>query len=395
MSKLFGWRTSFQCYSLLLICMIVSCNQSGIENLSLEWKKIPAIPPKNGDTVQYGLAGPVAGSLGGQMIVAGGANFPDSPPWRGGTKLYHDEIYLLKQNAGQLNWEISSMELPYNLAYPACTSISEGVVSIGGENQSGLISEVLLFTWTDGHLAIKNLPGLPEGISSGGATSIESRIYLAGGLNRSGAIASFWCLDQKNLEKGWTKLPDLPLPLSHAVVVSQNDQSGPCIYVIGGRNKTGELSAFMSSVWKYQVTKGKWVKDSDIQVDGDLTELSAGTGFPAGKSSIVLIGGDKGVIFNQIERLNNDIEKAADPEIRELLQNEKDTILTNHPGFSRDILVYNTISKVWKLAGETPVASPVTTSAFFWNGMVIIPSGEIRPGVRTPDNIGVEIKVNK
>ena len=27
---------------------------------------------------------------------------------------------------------------------------------------------------------------------------------------------------------------------------------------------------------------------------------------------------------------------------------------------------------------------PVTTVAFQWNGMVLIPSGEIRPGVRTP-----------
>ena len=54
----------------------------------------------------------------------------------------------------------------------------------------------------------------------------------------------------------------------------------------------------------------------------------------------------------------------------------------DHPEFPPDVLGYHTITDTWTLAGTMP-QSVVTTTAVRWNDRIVIPSGEIRPGVRT------------
>lgn len=366
-----------------------------MEKFTFSLMEIPPLPPAAGEAVQPGLAGPVAGLSDDCVLVAGGANFPDGPPWKGGIKQYHDEIYLLQKSAGGTSkWHQPAALLPCTIAYPACVSTPSGIVAIGGENETGLLGTVFLISVRDGNIGIKNLPGLPVPVSSGGAAVIGSMVYFAGGLDNHGASAGFYCLDILTPQNGWKRLADLPVPLSHAVVVSQKDKSGECVYVIGGRNKTGLLSTFQSSIWKYVPAKNTWDHEGDVLVNGQPVVLSAGMGIAAGKCSIVLFGGDRGIVFNKIEQINADIEKAAEAEKKALME-QKDSMLTNHPGFLRDILVYNTLKKTWMEAGEIPVETPVTTTAFYLGGVVVIPSGEVRPGVRTPRVLGIETGISE
>jgi hypothetical protein len=75
---------------------------------------------------------------------------------------------------------------------------------------------------------------------------------------------------------------------------------------------------------------------------------------------------------------------------------DSNTILKdNHPGFTTSILQY--INGEWSGFGEVSTIkkpdpqnnpnqstwAPVTTPLVMWNGAVIIPGGEVRPGVRT------------
>jgi hypothetical protein len=46
------------------------------------------------------VAGPFAGTSGGALIVAGGANFPDKMPWDGGKKIWHDTAFVLDKTNG-------------------------------------------------------------------------------------------------------------------------------------------------------------------------------------------------------------------------------------------------------------------------------------------------------
>ena len=57
---------------------------------------------------------------------------------------------------------------------------------------------------------------------------------------------------------------------------------------------------------------------------------------------------------------------------------------SKHPGFAREILSLDIKRSKWSTAGVMP-ASQVTTPAVVWRNRIVIPSGEIRPGVRTPE----------
>ncbi len=60
--------------------------------------------------------------------------------------------------------------------------------------------------------------------------------------------------------------------------------------------------------------------------------------------------------------------------------------LAEHPGFPRDVLRFDVRAETWTAlpAGSVPF-SRATVTATQWNGQWIIPTGEARPGVRSPE----------
>ena len=63
---------------------------------------------------------------------------------------------------------------------------------------------------------------------------------------------------------------------------------------------------------------------------------------------------------------------------------EKNNILAKHEGFSKDILLYNFQKDAWQVIDYLPFPTPVTTTAIKWGSQIVLPSGEIKAGVRTP-----------
>ena len=57
------------------------------------FQQIAAFPDSSG------VAGALAGIDGEVMIIAGGSNFPDKPPWNDGTKTYYSDIRVLSLNS--------------------------------------------------------------------------------------------------------------------------------------------------------------------------------------------------------------------------------------------------------------------------------------------------------
>lgn len=89
-------------------------------------------------------------------------------------------------------------------------------------------------------------------------------------------------------------------------------------------------------------------------------------------------------IFLQLEQLDRDIAQTVGKEQAEALKNKQIQMLLNHPGFSRDVLGYDTITDKWVKVGELPTTSHVTTVAVRWDGSFVVRSGEFRRGIRTP-----------
>jgi len=388
MSALFTWNIFSQnckflpgrLLALVVLPWILGCQTK----IKMDWKTVPPIPPRKGMITQFGMAGPISGADGNFVLVAGGANFENGLPWRGGVKKYHDEIYLLEEKTdGTFFWSESEQRLPVAMAYAACVPLENGFIGIGGETDHGALRKVIRFKFADGVVKMDSLPELPVAVSSAAAVRIGQTIFVMGGMDPQRATNGFYSLQMNHLSGGWKRLPDLPAALSHAVGVAQSDGKEEAVFLIGGRSKTKELTEFFGNVWKFSPAAATWNLESEISFNGQTIKLAAGTGFAIGKNRIVLLGGDRGILFNQTEQMNLDIENQHDVVKKESLLHQKDDFLMRHPGFSRHILLFETDSKSWKSLGEIEGDAPATTVIFPWKDKFVVPSGEIRPGVRS------------
>ncbi|MEJ1974031.1 MAG: hypothetical protein WDM96_16720 [Lacunisphaera sp.] len=55
-----------------------------------------------------------------------------------------------------------------------------------------------------------------------------------------------------------------------------------------------------------------------------------------------------------------------------------------HRGFPRDVLAYDPAADAWSRVNHLPF-SHVTTPAVRWGASIVIPGGEVRPGIRSPE----------
>lgn len=351
----------------------------------IKWS-VAAQLPTSGKEPHLGLAGAASGVHNDVLLVAGGANFPDGMPWKGGQKQYHNLIYVLRKNArGHYQWHSQTFRLPFNLAYAATVSTPQGVLCVGGENETGILPAVLLMQWdaASQKVVTLQLPALPQALTNAAAALIGHTVYVAGGETESQALTSFLSLDL-TLPATWKPLPDLPAALSHAVAVAQSGGDHPFVYVMGGRTKTAAgISQLHNSTYRYDPDRGTWDQLAPLaRAANQTTTLSAGTGLALGASYILLFGGDTGEVFSRIEQYNAAIAAAGSAAVKARLQAEKEALLTRHRGFSKDILLYNTLTDQWTAFGQVPAAH-VTTTAVKWGDDIFIPSGEVQPGIRS------------
>jgi cyclically-permuted mutarotase family protein len=384
-------------FFLIIMFFTESIHAQKAGRIAMQWEIPAELPGKNGQVKSLGFAGPVTGITGNKLVIAGGANFPDSMPWKGGKKKYYDEIYVLQKGAGnKFSWLATKpLHLKQNLAYSGNITTPDGIICMGGETDTGHTREVFLLQWDEdkNDVNIKELPSLPVELANMAVASIGKKIYVAGGEDGHKVSNIFLEMDMSFSLPEWKRLPDLPIAMSHSVAVAQSNGKNQCVYVIGGRAKASSgLSDLHNTVFCFDPAKNNWKQLSNISDGKKTTNISAATAVAIGETCILLMGGDKGNIFHQIERYNMNITDAKTAEEKERLQTEKIQLLNNHPGFSKDVLAYNTIEDCWTNIGELPGFGPVTTTAVKWNDEIFIPSGEIKPGVRTPQILKGEFR---
>ncbi|MGZ3951876.1 MAG: kelch repeat-containing protein [Flavisolibacter sp.] len=348
---------------------------------SIQWDIAGVLPSVNGKALGY--AGPVVGISNDVLVVGGGSNFPDSMPWLGGKKRYYDHINVFKKNRQDSLIVFKSFKLPFPLAYSANVSTDKGIVVAGGENENGVRNTVLLINWDGGTqaLTINNLPTLPLAVTNASIVVYSARICLAGGETANGGVSDqFFSLDLNDINSGWKTLPSLPKPISHAVMAVQSNGENECIYLVGGRKKnTNSPSNLYASNLQFNLNTRQWTEMKPLPHN-----LSAGTGVAVGRNLVLLFGGDNGATFHKTEELIFAINNEKDEAKRAQLTAEKIRVQSMHPGFCREALLYDTKKDRWQTVGCIPYEAPVTTTAVKWNDEIVIPGGEIRAGVRTP-----------
>lgn len=320
-------------------------------NVALDWRQLPPLPDP------IGFAGPYAGVSGGALIVAGGANFPDKMPWEGGRKVWHDAAFILDRTNGAWRGEF---KLPRPLGYGVSVTTPEGVLCIGGSDERQHVRDVFLLTWRRGQLNYRELPPLPAPLANSCGALLGQTVYVAGGTDSpdaTNALRNFWSLDLRERSAQWQQLEPWPGP---ARMLSVAAALGDSFYVVGGTDLATDANGrpvrtYLRDAYRFTLGAG-WRRVADMPNP----VVAAPTPAPVvSPTQFLVIGGDDGSLANFEPR-------------------------SQHPGFPKRVLGYDTESDAWSVMGEAP-ASRATLPTVNWQGMFVIPSGEAKPGVRSPE----------
>ena len=362
-------------------------------------------------TLTEGLAGSFFGKQGDHFILAGGSSFPAGKPWEGGKKYFSDRVFLLQQQPdGNLSITYRGNNLSRPLAEGASASILQGLLCMGGLSGDTIVSDVFLLSYNGREVTVTDYPPLPVAVKHAAAAVIGSRVWLAGGEQSGGSASSqLLMLDLNNPGAGWQEMSPLPQPVSGATLTAQQDGEEIALFLIGGRAKNDAgTTTFYSAVLHYRPSAGVWKQRDAIRTEeGSRLPLAMAVAAPVGASHILLYGGDKGTIFQQVEQAALSGQTAL-----------RDSLQQHHSGFNQRILVYNTVTDAWyeesesagttvgvtdpsakkgKTAGSPmdvadtlleegeTAGTPVAVAAAWSDGKsILIAGGEIRPGVRSP-----------
>ena len=339
--------------AVVLDCLLAA-QVGGAAELSakaLRWEKLPPLPK------HAALGWPYAGVTEGALLVAGGANFPEAPPWAGGKKHWYDTVYALPDPQG--SWKkVGKLIRP--MGYGVSATAPRGVVCAGGSDLTRHYRDVFLLRLAGGRLETEVLPPLPRPMANGSGAIMGNVLYLAGGIeapDSTNTTHTFWSLDLAAAAPKWRELEPWPGPGRMLAVAAVSEGA---FYLISGVSLSGDAEGkparrYLTDAYSYRPGSG-WKQLPNIP------RAAAAAPSPApllGTSQVLVLSGDDGtkVGFQPPEQ---------------------------HPGFTTDVLAYHTSSNTWAKAGEVPVTQ-LTVPVVAWRGQYVIPNGEIRPGVRTPD----------
>jgi N-acetylneuraminic acid mutarotase len=325
--------------------------------LTMNWEKLPSLPDREG------FAGPFAGVSGGALIVAGGANIPGDKWSEPFVKKWFDSVFVLSQPDGK--WR-TGFKLPHPLGYGISITANDRLCCLGGSDSTKHYAEAFALQWKDGKLTRKALPSLPAPCANACGALVAGKIYIAGGIEiptATTAMHTFWVLDLSAQEPIWQELDPWPGPERMLSVAAALEGS---FYLFSGvKLSAGDdgkpVREYLRDAYRYTPGEG-WKRLAD------LPRAAAAAPSPAASvvSRLVIFTGDDGlnVHFEPVEK---------------------------HPGFPRNALAYDADTDEWTTLDGVPI-SRATAPAVRWHNRVIIPNGEARPRVRTPEVWSVQLR---
>lgn len=362
---------TFKIKLLFLVCLLNSllanANTNSISSKcpnmeKIEWNNTLSLPELKGKT-NIGIAGTFSGFIDSKLFIGGGANFPDATPWNGGHKTWWNTLYYIDINDQNSEWCIIDDGLPQAVAYGVSIELPSGILCIGGCDSSKCFNNVFLLQLKNGKITIDtDWPSLPVPLANSTGVLIDNKIYIAGGQERMDeqeATGHFFMLDLANRKKGWKALSTWPgAPRGYAVSVAQSDGFDKCFYLFSGRNyKANGSVEVLTDGFVFNPRLNIWKK-----IEKQFPVM-AGTALATGANHILFLGG-----------------------VPQLIPGS-DT----HPGFDNTVRLYHTITNALIKKEVSPYPIPVTTNIARNGNSFYLTSGEIKPGIRTPQILKGEI----
>lgn len=339
--------------------------------------------PKGEKGFELGVSACFAGTVNGQLLMAGGCNFPEVPVADGGQKRYYRGIYAAPLPADSVLLWRKVGELPVPLAYGASVPTADGLICIGGMNAQGPVASVyrLVLGNKDKKVRIETLPSLPYALDNLTGSLVGNTVYVAGG-NREGVPSnSFLCLDLERPDEGWTELESFPgdpriQPVSAAVYIDGSYR----FYLWGGFAPASQGREATLSVdgYYYAFNLKRWVPlQAPTAFNGDPVSLGGGTAIALNDGRILCMGGvDKDIFLSALHGTDEEYLRRQAEWYR----------------FNRRILIFNAPTSNWQEVTQTPHAARAGAALVGDNGTYFYINGELKPGIRTPEILKLTVE---
>lgn len=331
------------------------------------WERWPDLP----DPV--GLKGMYAGVSNGQILLAGGSNFPVARAL-GGQKSFSRALFSRAAAAGAAEtWRIHENAFSVALAEGASVTTEHGVVCLGGVGSAGAVADAFVISWENGALgAVRTLPNLPAPSATTAAVHWRGQVYVAGGENRGVAQTKFLRLDlaaalARPDRVTWEQLPTWPGPARFGAVLAVLTVGGrDQLLLAGGRttaNAPVSQADYLADVHAFDPVTQSW---TSLGVMPHRALLATGLRLDA--HCLAVLGGSDGHSLDRMAELG---ERYRIPD---------------------RIMIYDSRREAWRVDdGVMPVGvvgAAVVPLANAW----LVAGGEYSPGLRTAQTHVLRIK---
>lgn len=360
-----------------------------------------------------GVSGHIAGELlPGQLVMAGGCNFPDRPAREGGAKRYYSEIYLgeyagevlraCETKASEVDiWWMLIGHLPQPTAYAAFQRYDDKLIVAGGQSAAGDLSDAYIIELSDSlGVEITPLPSLPEPRSGMASALIGNVFYLIGGRVNGTLSNTVLSLDLRRPEAGWREETPYPhSPFLKLVAATNKGERGrydyvPYLGVMGSFTGVDEPSQRVKADVTYMAytPETKQWQTYKITPDNPIAAYGFGGGYASGHD-VSFSGGVRADLFVTALQREKDLKVAKAKGNRRLvkkLQAEQRAYLSHDPvwyGFCSDWYFFDKsrgrgeAKSEFRFDGRADAVYLDRYSSMM-DGMLI--GGETMPGVRTP-----------
>ena len=388
----------------------------GTSQAQEDYRMFEAKTPQLDPAYAKGVSGHIAGELDlGQLVMAGGCNYPDRPAREGGAKRYYSEIYIAdylgavhhacETKASEVDiWWWLIGHLPHPTAYAAFQLYGDKLIVVGGQSAAGDLSDAYMIQLSDSlGVGITPLPSLPEPRSGMASARIEDVLYLIGGRVNGKLSNTVLSLDLSRPQKEWREETAYPhSPFLKLVAIRNLDESntssgGPYLGVMGSFTGVDEPDQRVQADVTYMTytPQTKQWQTYKIAPDDPIAAHGFGGGY-ASEFRDIFSGGVRADLFVTALQREKDLKAAKAKGNRRLvkkLQAEQRAYLSHDPawyGFCSDWYSFDRSRGRGEAKSEFHFdgradAVYLDECSSMMDGMLI--GGETMPGVRTPSII--------
>lgn len=385
---------------LMLIVLTNACNFIKNEPMKIIHTKLTTDGLQDG--LAAGVSAPYAAHIGNRLIVAGGCNFPDKPPYEGGAKIYYDEIVMLDSD-NPTEWKQVGT-LPVEVAYGVSITLDDNsAVWLGGNNDSTLLTDVCKVTVDSDEVNINPLANLPATMDNFAGCAHGNTLFVGGGSVDGKPSNAFYTLNTDTENGTWVQLPDFPgIPRVQPVMATRELNGIPYVYLLGGLFGGDALSQpeLATDILRYDINEKKWEQAGE-QIDPDSGEpfsLAGATMLAVQDRYLLAIGGVNYNVF--LDALTSIHSNAHNTEIDEDERKQRARTFSlnymtqpvDYYKFNREYRLYDVVTNSWATVDKASQGARAGAVLVGNENEFFVVQGELKPGVRTPETWEGSIK---